>query len=151
MTTFEIRSADYHRAEIARLNSENDARRDRDVYDVALSSWAADCLIERHETALEALDAGDGVNPAAEILGLWHGDRLVSTEREIDSYGKRRWLLTPEQRYEFSRYAIPCGERSRVQRALGLREERRLMPVGRSIRVVGSGIGGAESYRLDPA
>lgn len=151
MTTFQIHTADHHRAEIARLEAQQQARRERDVYDVALSSWAADCLIERHETALEALEAGDGVHPAAEVFGLWHGDRLVSTERETDRYGTDRWVLTPEQRRELDRYAVPCGARSRVQRALGLHEERRTVAVQPCFRVVGSGIGGAESYRFSPA
>ena len=147
---FKIITTTFHSSEIERIKLNNAARRQRDVSDVGLSSWATGCLIGRHRRAIEALEAGDSGFPSAPIFALWHGEKMVSTTRSTDRYGKVHWSLTAEQRANFNRYSIPCGERSRVQRSLGLREERRIVRVNPWFEIVGNGIGGRESYKFDP-
>ena len=146
---FPIKSEDYHHNEIKRLKKSNEHRSSLDVSNAGLSSWATMALVARHERAISALCAGKNGKPAALISGLWLGDRLVSNERTWDRYGKQQWILSTEQRAEFNRYAIPCGNRSRVQRSLGMVEETRSVPVRPHFKVVSNGVGCPESYRFE--
>ena len=56
--SYTITTIDYHEKAKAKDSADNLRRRDLDVYDCALSSWASDQMIGFHSVAISALNAG---------------------------------------------------------------------------------------------
>jgi hypothetical protein len=75
-----------------------------------------------------------------------NGD-LVPAKLIPTQYGSA-WLLSPEVERKYGRKFVPVGARSRVQRNLGLAEDRRKMPSYARLHGSGTGLAGAASVQV---
>lgn len=140
---YPIKTPAFHRAELARQADDNHRRLDYDVSDVGLSSWASGQLMSYHHAALEALALGavHGIaGPAVEADFLMDGDgNVVAYEKVWKAFErqppKQMWRLPRAQAERLGRWNIPAGEKSRVQKQLGLREAHAIVPAEREVRI----------------
>jgi hypothetical protein len=144
-----IETIDYHTAEIEAHKARNMERLDRDVSDVALSTWASDSMMRAHAVAIEALKLGaeNGIDgPAGLFPRLMQNGREVAAKIVDGQYG-RVWLLSDIEAGLFGRRFIPCGANSRIQKQLGLRETEIVAPAKRYLgSASGNWLGAHVSY-----
>jgi len=153
-----IKTPEHHATERARQGLENRRRLDYDVEDVGLSSWASSSMMAFHDLALDALALGEAHGfdgPAMEqtVLVDAAGEVVSDTidTAHFGGVGKRQWRLSRDQRAALGRYAIPTGETSRIQRALGMRETTRVVPASRYVEAGCAGVGCPVFFTLLPA
>lgn len=131
-----IETVEFHTAALAAAKAVSAARTEDDASENGMSTWA-DSIEERfHSAALRALENGPkiGARAALTIHALVdaQGAIAASSWEMLDFGGGSRcyWILTAGAAKQFRRSHIPSGERSRVQKSLGLREsEKALIPV----------------------
>ena len=96
-----------------------------------------------HHEALKALALGavHGISgPAVESDFLVDGDgNVVAYEKVWKAFerqpAKEMWKLPRAQAERLGRWNIPAGEKSRVQKQLGLREAHAIVPAEREVRI----------------
>ena len=145
-----IKTVEYHQNAIAECRAANIRRLDLNVEDCALSFWADQNMIQFHEQAIKALQLGSesGIDgPAGYGLRLMQGERTVNARTVNGQYGDV-WLLSDEEAQRFGRKFVPVGEKSRVQKSLGLSEAEVLVPVSRKMASHCAGIGCPVSFSL---
>lgn len=136
---YEIKSVEYHQSALERISASLERIMSSPEFEYSesgLSVWASQQSISYHRHALEVLKLGaeSGIEgPAAEL------PVLVSESGEVVSsryYGKSfsghvsySWWLVPELAERYGRKYVPKGERSKIQKALGLHEEYRVLPI----------------------
>ena len=150
---YRIETRKSHAAALKRI-ADNAGRRlaeQQNVEECGLSSWAGDSMARFHQLAIEAIDCGaeNGMDVAA-----WDFTVLVdaATGAEVGKlicgqFGLC-YLLSDEEAGRYGRRFVPVGERSRVQRQLGLREESRVLPVSQWVRATCACVGGAVTFCL---
>lgn len=132
---------DAQRAEQLRHRAESFQRSDTDGF---LSQWASGLGAElAYRQAEIARNLG-----RAEFTGLYDGDRRVRAQMKTfpdryRGYGtKTMWLLDEDEAERYGRKWIPIGERSRVQRDLGLSERTETAPAWAKFDGHGTGLSG---------
>ena len=96
-----------------------------------------------HHEALKALALGavHGINgPAVEADFLMDGNGTVVAYEKVWKAFVRQppkvmWELPRAQAERLGRWNIPAGEKSRIQKQLGLREARAIVPAEREVRI----------------
>lgn len=96
-----------------------------------------------HHEALKALALGavHGINgPAVEADFLMDGNgNVVAYEKVWKAFErqppKQMWKLPRAQAERLGRWNIPAGEKSRIQKQLGLREAHAIVPAEREVRI----------------
>jgi hypothetical protein len=153
-----IKTPEHHTAERARHGADNLRRLDFDVEDVGLSAWASSSMMDFHSLALDALALGeahgfDGPAVLARVLVDAEGNIVSDTvdTSYFNGVAKQGWRLTPAQRTALGRYNVPVGEKSRVQRTLGLREEERVLPASRYVEAECAFRGAPLVFTVKPA
>ncbi len=80
---------------------------------------------EAERTAIQArLDKEGGIW----LHSLCDGDRKLDAELKMGKFNKAVWLLARDEQQRYRKTFIPTGKHSRIQRELGLHEERILYP-----------------------
>jgi hypothetical protein len=148
--SYEIRTIEYHRNEIEASAKRNQRRLDYDVEDVALSSWGDSQMISFHTMAINLLENGQeaGIDgPAADKRILWDKQRDCEVDAKVipTQYGSC-WILETDEEQRYGRKFIPIGERSRVQKGLGLEERWELRACSRYAGTACAGIGMPVSF-----
>lgn len=151
-----------HLAQIAQAEAaacaaiaEREASFQRCDTDGFLSQWANGLVGERERLQVEILRNGGN----ALFLALARGDEIVSEHRVDRSVPgaewatREVWVLPPAWRPVLGRTVIPTGERSRIQKQLGLREVRVWRPAVAKIVGRGHGLSGSawvEAVKVRP-
>lgn len=112
-----------------------------------LSQWASSEIGRLKNAQAEILENG-GVWA---IPTLMEGERMVTAVRVLNynkfSYSNKwEWFLEDEEAEKFGRRWIPVGQRSRIQKQLGLHEEKIERPAG--VRFLDTGAKGMPAGRL---
>jgi hypothetical protein len=131
-----IKTLEWHKAEIERNKEDNMRRLDYDVSDCALSSWASSQMISFHHKAIEALTLGlenGSTEPMWYVTKLFLNGEPVKAKVVESRFGQCWCLETPVGGRKF----VPMGENSRVQKSLGLKEDKVLAKVRREMKVGG--------------
>jgi hypothetical protein len=154
LMAYTIQTVKAHRDALKR-EAENAKRRlDLDVSDAGLSSWAGDAMTMFHHAALEALALGKkhGIRgPAVEVPVLVDAaGQLVDARLRQGDFGLY-WHLGKDAEQRFGKRFVPHGGTSRVQRQLGLREARRVVPASRSVQARTAGRGSPVFFTVIPA
>ncbi len=91
----------------------------------AAKKAAAQAKADAERAKLQAIIDRDG---GVEFMALFDGDQQLEAEIVQGGYGKPVWLMSLEEKAKYKRTFIPTGPHSRIQRELGLHEERILFP-----------------------
>ena len=116
---------------------------DRCDTDGFLSQWASNLGAQEHDRQAEIILNG-GV---AEFIGLYEGTRRVKA-RKVQVANRytggtdTKWVVEDDDPICAQRKWIPTGSRSRVQKRLGLHEQREVAPAKAAIRGSGTGLSG---------
>lgn len=97
-----------------------------------LSLWGDSVMGSFHRYAIEMIKLGQAMGidgPADSKKVLVDADGNVVSNRMIEGQWGSSWLVGEEGEKRFGRAFIPIGEKSRVQKNLGLSEEYRVVPV----------------------
>jgi hypothetical protein len=114
-------------AECERRSEESFQRSDTDGF---LSQWASDISAQQYRRQAQIAEHGG----KAMFTGLYEGNRRVAAKIISQPAYNRPWattyvwLLKDEEAGKFGRRFVPLGEKSRVQKALGLREASEMAP-----------------------
>lgn len=90
-------------------------------------------------------------NGGADFPGLFEGDRRVNAKIVPGKFGSV-WLLSDTEEARFGRRFVPTGERSRVQKQLGLDQRQEFAPAWAKLESNGTGLSGSvwvRVYRTD--
>jgi hypothetical protein len=118
-----------------RRSQESFERSDTDGF---LSQWASDLHARLYEVQAEIADQ----EGKSEFPRLFEGDRMVLAI-VIDGKFGSVWLLDRSEQERFGRTFVPTGEKSRVQKKLGLHEGSIIAPAYAKITGRGTGLSGS--------
>lgn len=110
-----------------------------------LSQWASGLTAEQYDRQAQIVEAG-GMADFTVLIETRTG-RIVSRRelpgRYIDGIWRNAvWTLSPADRERFGRGFIPTGQRSRVQKQLGLSESTETAPAVAVVQGRGTGLSG---------
>jgi len=109
---------------------------ERSDTDGCVTQWASEWT--GHLAQRQASILRDGKRDS--FRGLFEGDRRVAARLITTQFGTS-WLLRDDEAEKFGRTFIPQGDRSRVQKALGLHEAREHAPAWAKLESNGRGLG----------
>lgn len=125
---------DYRNEAAAHLQEKEDSFQRCDT-DGFVSQWAHGVNAELAERRAEITEAGK----VATFWGLYDGDRRVAAEIIPTKYG-RCWFLRDDEAERYGRKFVPKGEKSKVQKGLGLSERREIAPAWACLADTGAGL-----------
>jgi hypothetical protein len=143
------------RAQAIRANAQRQREAERESFercdtDGFLSQWAHSIGAQKDDLAAKILEQGG----YARFPVLVDQDGEVVADREYRFANRAApWktdIVWRVDEVRFGRRWVPAGDRSRVQKALGLREESRWFPAAAAILGGGKGIAGASSCYVGP-
>lgn len=144
---FQGKSAEQLRAEAAASRQRSEDSFERCDTDGFLSQWASDMTARLYEEQARIVEQGG----KAMFKGLYHGERRVAAKLvEMPAYNRPHqtrltWRLREDEVARFGRRFLPLGDRSRVQKALGLSEHYEMAAAEAKIGGSGRGLGGCAS------
>ncbi len=109
-----------------------------------VSQWASGLTAQLERRRAEIVDAGD----TATFTGLYDGDRrvlakLVSYRCGFSFSDKQSWMLGEAELEKYGRKFVPAGNRSRIQKQLGLTERKERAPAYAFMNGRGTGLSGS--------
>lgn len=136
-------NANEHREAAAACRKRSSDSFERCDTDGFLSQWASDLTANEHLLQAEILDNGG----MATFTGLYEGDRrvkasIVSVYNKFQFQNEPKWVVEDEDPIAAKRKWIPTGDRSRIQKGLGLAERLETAPARAAIRGSGRGLSG---------
>ena len=131
-----IKTIDYHTAELARLEENRLRRIEAQMEDAALSINADANLSDFHREAIRMLKRGIELTGQEVpfdcvhfIVDAFTGDPVDA--KMIHTRNGWCWIVSDELESKFGRKFLPMGEKSRVHKSLGVRQEMREVEVER--------------------
>lgn len=139
-----ILTAAEYRANAASREEKAEESFQRSDTDGFLSQWALGLSAQLDRAKADLVDAG----MKASFLGLYDGDRRVKAKKITQPMYNAPWLkqtvwyLDKEEADKYGRRYIPTGERSRIQKKLGLTERYEMDSAWAKITGEGRGLSG---------
>lgn len=139
-------------AAAARHSRERSDSQERSDTDGFLSQWASGLSAELARREIELLRNG-GFHEFPVLVdadGNVVADRIFWFTNEYSFAREGKWKLSDELSLRAGRKWIPIGKKSRVQKQLGFREEKRFMPAYAKIAGSGKGLSGSAWVAVFP-
>lgn len=147
-----VRTIEEHEASLAELRANFERRTEAQMEDAALSVWSDQCRADGERFAIELLkngieQCGKEIPMACFRFLLDADDNHVDAKEIVTKDGRVVWILGDAAEAKYGRKFIPVGERSRIQKQLGLHEDWAWAEANRYIKGHCGWIGGIMTYR----
>ena len=139
-----IRDVASHEAALKRAADDNSrimGNPDWEMSESGLSIWANNANVSFNRQAIDWLKLGEehGIDgPAADMNCLVFDGKIVEAHvfwKSFNGHRNASWVIHDDEVAEkFGRKFIPAGENSRIQKNLGLSEERRVVPISNNVK-----------------